>query len=450
MNRLFSLLFLFLPLWAVSQQTVDQQRSKKTIEALKQLSTQYDIQRVAGPDAVVVVKDEKYGIVGLDGRIIQPLQYDFIYKTYGSKLLMLWSDNKASFADCNGNIVIPDEGYDFEEAFGADDAPTFTNGMLSVSRNGKYGIIDTTGRVVVPLKYDEPVYFDTKNSLVFASSYDYDTYDSHYAIMNLDGDTLMQSNDFWRTKYEGIIAVKNGGTWNLYDINKRKAIKGKYDDVMIHDSKLISVQSKGHWYLVDASGKKYYKDMGKYIDDTVPFFQGVSGLIFGMRGEKFGAIDTNGRTIIPFNEEHYLIDDETPDRIMMGNDYMFTIYDSKGTLLGTYESAFYPLDDYYDMEIIPVNIDEKIALLDIKENRLLPFRYESLYYVDNEHFVAIFDDGSQAFVDNKGNIIVKAPFEWILNIGEGIYEFVIKSQDDPEKEIQYFVDEYGNATYNGK
>jgi len=447
MNRLLSFLFLFLPLLAVSQQTADEQRSKKTIEALQRLSTQYDIQRVAGPDAVIVVKDEKFGIVGLDGRIILPLRYDYIYRTYGSKLLMLWSDDKASFADCNGNIVIPDEGYDFENAFGGDDAPVFTNGMLSVSRNEKYGIIDTTGRVVVPLKYNEPIYYNAKDSLLVASQYDYDTYEYHCTIMNLDGDTLMQPDDYWSTKYKGIIAVKNGGTWNFYDTKKRKAIKGKYDDVIVRGDKLISVKNKGLWYLVDANGKSYYKDMGKYIDDTVPFFQGVSGLIFGMRGEKFGAVDTNGRTIIPFNEEHNLIDDENPERIMMGNDYMFTIYDRKGTLLGTYESAFYPLDDYYDMEIIPVNVDEKIALLDIKENRLLPFRYDYIYYVDYNHFIAMFDDGSQAFIDNKGNIILKASFEWIVYIGEGIYEFVMKSPTDPEKEISYFVDEYGNSTY---
>ncbi|MBO7480910.1 MAG: WG repeat-containing protein [Bacteroidales bacterium] len=449
MNRLFSLLFLFLPLWAVSQQTANEHQSKKTIEALQRLSTQYDIDRLAGPDAVVVVKDEKYGIVGHDGRIILPLQCDFIYRTYGSNLLMLWSDDKASFADCNGNIVIPDEGYDFEEAFGADDAPTFTNGMLLVSRNDKYGIIDTTGRVVIPLKFNGPVYFDTKLSLLFASSYDYETYDSHYAIMNLDGDTLMQPDDYWHKISDGIMAIKKGGTWSFYDMNKRKAIKGKYDDVMMR-GKLISVQNKGHWYLVDESGKRYYKDIGKYIDDTVPFYLGASGLIWGFRGNGYGAVDTQGRTIIPFNENHELFDETIPGRIVMMDDFMLMIYDSKGKLIGTYESAFYPPDDYYGMEIFPVHIDGKTVLLDIRENRLLPFRYEYLYYVDNEHFEARLDDDSVAFIDNKGNIIVKAPFEWIVNIGEGIYKFVIKSPDDPEKEIQYFVDEYGNTTYNGK
>ncbi|MBO7132592.1 MAG: WG repeat-containing protein [Bacteroidales bacterium] len=450
MNRLFSLLFLFLPLLAVSQQTADEHQSKKTIEALQRLSTQYDIQRVAGPDAVVVEKDKKSGIVSLDGRIIQPLRYDWIYRTYGSNLLMLWLDNKACFADCNGNIVIPDEGYDFEEAFGADDAPTFTNGMLSVSRNDKYGIIDTTGRVVIPLKFNGPVYFDTKLSLLFASSYDYETYDSHYAIMNLDGDTLMQPDDYCRTQYEGIIAVKNGGTWNFYDTNKRKALKGKYDNIMMR-GRLISVQNKGHWYLVDASGKRYYKNIGKHIDDTVPFYQSESGLIWGFRGDGYGAVDMQGRTIIPFKEEQDIFDETIPDRIvMMADGYMLMVYDRKGTLLGTYESAFYPIEDYYGIEIIPVNKDGKTALLDIRENRLLPFRYEYLYYVDNEHFEARLNDGSVAFIDNKGNIIVKAPFEWIVNIGEGIYKFVIKSLDDPEKEIQYFVDEYGNNTYNGK
>lgn len=485
MNRLLSFLFLFLPLLSISQQSADVKQSAKRLKALQRLSTQYNIQSIIGPDVVEFEKDDHYGLVSLDGKVILPAKYYMIWKTYGSNLLMLWSEEGlAGFADHSGHIVIPVE-YELGEFIGNEQTITFSNGMHCVARNEKYGVIDTTGHLVVPLKYNEPVSVDVKNSLLFASGYNEGTDDWYYIVMNLEGDTLMTTDDIYYPNAEGIMAVRKGEVWNLYDTKKREFIKGDYDDVTMRDGGFISVQSNGqwslydtkkreyvlkgyeeyiiahndglfsvkengHWSLIDATGQKVYSDITKYIDDTVLFYPGAYGLIWGWRGDAFGAVDTQGRTIIPFKEMHELFDESIPDRIVMLDDFMIEIYDIKGTLLGNYESSIYLWQDYYNMERLPVNVDGKVALLDIKECKLLPFRYKEAYYVDDDHFCVTFDDDTKALIDNQGNIILKAPCEWIGYIGEGVYEFTVKSKSDPEKEISYYADKYGNSTYKHK
>lgn len=485
MNRFLLLLFLFLPLLSISQQSADVKQSAKRLKALQRLSTQYNIQSIIGPDVVEFEKDDHYGLVSLDGKVILPAKYYMIWKTYGSNLLMLWSEEGlAGFADHSGHIVIPVE-YEIGVFIGNEQTITFSNGMHCVARNEKYGVIDTTGHLVVPLKYNEPVSVDVKNSLLFASGYNEGTDDWYYIVMNLEGDTLMTTDDIHYPNDEGIMAVRKGEVWNLYDTKKREFIKGDYDDVtmrdggfisvqsngqwslydtkkreyvlkgyeediIVHDDGLFSVKENGHWSLIDANGKKYYSDITKFIDDTLPFYRGASGLIWGWRGNASGAVDTLGRTIIPFNEDYYWVEENIPDRILLLDDYKIVIYDSKGTLLANYESSLYLYEDYYDMDIVPVNVDEKTALFDIKECKLLPFRYKEINYVDYEHFDVTFDDDSKALIDNQGNIILKAPYEWIGYIGDGVYEFTVKSKSDPEKEISYYADKYGNSTYKHK
>ena len=266
MNRLFSLLLLFLPLLSISQQSADVKQSAKRLKALQRLSTQYNIQSIIGPDVVEFEKDDHYGLVSLDGKVILPAKYYMIWKTYGSNLLMLWSEEGLTgFADHSGHIVIPVE-YELGEFIGNEQTITFSNGMHCVARNEKYGVIDTTGHLVVPLKYNEPVSVNVKNSLLFASGYNEGTDDWYYIVMNLEGDTLMTTDDIYYPNAEGIMAVRKGEVWNLYDTKKREFIKGDYDDVTMRDGGFISVQSNGQWSLYDTKKREYVlKGYEEYI-----------------------------------------------------------------------------------------------------------------------------------------------------------------------------------------
>ena len=71
--------------------------------------------------------------------------YDDIY-CLSDGLAKVKRDGKYGFIDKTGKVVIP-LNYDW--------AWSFSEGLASVSQNGKYGFIDNTGKVVIPLKYDK-------------------------------------------------------------------------------------------------------------------------------------------------------------------------------------------------------------------------------------------------------------------------------------------------------
>src|SRR5690242_14305812 len=56
------------------------------------------------------------------------------------------SSPKIGFVDNSGKIIVPLE---------YDDAGIFSEGLAWVKKDDKYGYVDKTGKLVIPLKYDE-------------------------------------------------------------------------------------------------------------------------------------------------------------------------------------------------------------------------------------------------------------------------------------------------------
>ena len=81
----------------------------------------------------------------VEAQVISDLsQYDNYY--FGSEGLVLVTRNgKWGFADEAGKAVIP---LQYENAF------QFSEGLAAVKLDGKYGYIDKTGQVVIPNRYD--------------------------------------------------------------------------------------------------------------------------------------------------------------------------------------------------------------------------------------------------------------------------------------------------------
>ena len=73
--------------------------------------------------------------------------------------------------------------------YGYDYIDCLLDGLASVKRYGKYGFIDQTGKVVIPLKYDDALYFN-----------------------------------------EGLASVKRNGKWGFIDKDGKVMIPLKYDD----------------------------------------------------------------------------------------------------------------------------------------------------------------------------------------------------------------------------
>ena len=84
-------------------------------------------------------KDEKYGLIDLNGKILLDAIYDDIYSLKGTKdVVITVQDKKLGLVNSEGTIVIPNK-YTQIKSLGED-----TNLYIVQDENGKYGIYNKT------------------------------------------------------------------------------------------------------------------------------------------------------------------------------------------------------------------------------------------------------------------------------------------------------------------
>lgn len=126
-------------------------------------------------DRYTVYKDDKYGIIDGEGRIIVPLEYDFICSAYHEGMIEVrkdgggrdwkekWANRKCGYINLAGELAIPLKFHD---------ASHFSEGLAAVE-NIKYrvGYVDKQGNLVIPYRFIEGREFGNGRAVVRANIY---------------------------------------------------------------------------------------------------------------------------------------------------------------------------------------------------------------------------------------------------------------------------------------
>ena len=245
--------------------------------------------------------DGKFGYVGKNVRIAIEPQYqrarDFncglapvAYKpSDGHKF-------KWGYIDKGNNMIVPNM---------YDDARRFEDcGLALVHVGEKYGLINTSGEIVVPLEYDYielDKFSEEKPGIIHK--------DGLAGFVNTKGKVII-SPQFERTFgfSEGIAACKRGNEWFTIDLTGKRLVDLHYDDVLYYSEGLLpvaycdfgtdkeKVNGKRHyrWGFCDTNGNEVIPCR---YDNVLPFSEGYAAACFH---GKWGYIDHLNRVMIPF------------------------------------------------------------------------------------------------------------------------------------------------------
>lgn len=151
----------------------------------KYVSQKYDSIGHFGDAGLALVRlNNQYGFINRDSLLIIPVQYDDVYslleaipgtadanaqKAWNVKWNWSWDkgqlmsvskDGKWGYIDASGNVVIPIMYDDVNESIVFKNRP-----LIGVGKDGKYGFIDWNGKVAIPIIYDivSRFYLDDKD-----------------------------------------------------------------------------------------------------------------------------------------------------------------------------------------------------------------------------------------------------------------------------------------------
>lgn len=257
---------------------------------------------------IVCDANNKYGLLGSDGKRILENNYDEILNAFGSDKYVVKVGNKTQLISSDGTMLL-DSGFDEIVSINAENMVISKNkkyGVIStagesiidtiydsvkycfadyyiVSTNGKYGIINSMGEFVIEAKYNGIEYRSDIASLVCENEdYTTDVYTREFKLI-FTGTINKVDTD------QGYIRVRIGDEYKYYnlqyqEISNKEALK---------DNTLFLVKENGKYGYVNKDNQKIVDCI---YDDAQE--QNEYGYCAVKKDGKWGALQSNGAVIL--------------------------------------------------------------------------------------------------------------------------------------------------------
>lgn len=258
------------------------------------LSPEYTDVRILGKDnksGYIVKNDNKYGILDYSKNIILDIKYDEITKVYGNDCYVVVENGIKKLVK-KGNVDVLTSGFtDITQVLSSQENAVIFN------KDGKYGIMDLTGNVIMAVQYDDLK--ETKTGIFIAKK------DGKYGIVNASNEEklpFIYENITYQEKADLYIAENSEGNANILNNNLENKLSGILVDFN---------SEKGYIKLRQEDNYKYYNF--KFEEKSEADFYPNKTLYLSKKDGKYGFVDKNGKVIVDYN-----YDDATEQ-----NDYGF-------------------------------------------------------------------------------------------------------------------------------
>lgn len=349
------------------------------IEALENYDKNNNI--VYNTSVLKTKKNNKYGLITIDGKELLSCDYDEILALKGNEnSIIIKKDGKCGLVDNNGKKVIDTKYKEIKKL-----QNDYKNGYIIVDENGKYGTVDCANNVILATNYLEikPIY---ENGM--------------YAVKGIDGYNIVEKNGNIITKkeYQNIKDIKNDQII-VQENNKYGVIKSSgeqilactYDDISFISTDAYIVRNNNKYGIVNSKNEQLLEIKYNYINyikeaDIIEVAEDdiISSILNNKFEKKLTGIISEINT-----QKGYL-------KIRMEEDYRY------------YNFKF---EEKTNKEIFPNNEiflskkDGKYGFVDKDGKIIADYIYDDGAEANNFGYASVNKDGKWGSIDKNGNIV---------------------------------------------
>ena len=328
-----------------------------------------------------VLKDGKYGLINLSGKELLPCEYDEITALEGVKnSLKICKEGKYGVVDAEGKNVLNVEYTDIT-SLGKDNK----DGFIIKSDAGKFGVVNYSGELVldagkqVLVKSDETEVLTTgfdeisevlknqENGIIFKEN-------NKYGVMKTTGEVVIEAKyDELKEAKSGILIAKENSKYGIIDLEETAQVEFKYSSISYNEVANIYIAEDENFnndiiddeysirlsgILVDIDNEKDYIELRQ--DDEYKYYNfkleeknisdifSSNTLFLSKKDGKYGFVDKSGNVIVD-----YIYDDATEQNkygyAAVKKDGKWGSVDNKGNLV---QEPTYNLEDYLKIDFI--------------------------------------------------------------------------------------------------
>lgn len=310
---------------------------------------------------------EKCGYINESGKVvISPVYADTYRFNYGIAPVKL--GEKYGFIDNAGALLIEPK---FDTLSNPRKSPNLE--YISVNKNNKYGVIGFDGRTIVPIMYENPLYF-RENGLAKI------LFKGRYGVINTKGvqviPPIYKSLSFLD---DGRFIFSKNEKYGLLDVTGKVLLNETYNKIdAFEDGTLIGESSTG-WSILDNSG-----NVKLSLEYNISSIWGNFARIYPKSGErKLGVANSKGSIVIPLQFKDIAISndigkmDQNDPAIFFKRKSSSGFMDTKGNVI--FEHPNEPgkrIEGRYEDGTVAYHIDDLTGLLDRKGEVLLEPSYD--------------------------------------------------------------------------
>ncbi len=334
-----------------------------------------------------VAVGHKWGIINKEGKFVVEPIYDYAGAFGPEKVAGVIKDNKIGLVDTTGKIVVPFKYYWIMAFSTYPDYPIFINGLITVRDakdpekiyEGKAGCLNTKGELIIPAIYDYISYFF--DGVATAKK------DNKIVLIDTLGNIVLEPKgvDFGVLYFENGFSVfhrKEGGT-GMINRNGEIILEPKYNGVDAFSDGFAAVQISGDENggvksgFIDTTGKFVF---GRTFGFIRSFNEGYAAVEIN---NKWGFIDKTGKTIIEatyydvkdFHDGLAIVGVKTGKTVKYG--YIDTT--GKFVLKPIYNEA-----NYFEHGLAPVKIGNKFGFIDKTGKIIIAPKFDNAFGFQKE------------------------------------------------------------------
>lgn len=368
-----------------------------------------EILRTFSSGLINVCKNDKWGCLDLNGNVVIPLEYDWIVpfdkKTSGISSAkrngkwglinkngtivepfvhneeILFSNNFASLTRNGENLIISRDGQIFYGKI-KNEKSVGHEGIIIVNKQGKYGLMNHVGEMVIPFEYDEIVKDNTKRCFVV-------TQNKKNGLVSFEGMLLIP------LEYDGIgdgsrstFAAKLDGYWGVISEDNHVVLPFEYDEIKF-------LAGKGFLCIKQHPYKEMLLELGNSQKKEIKGIKAPN--IF---------YDSNFK-ILKCSKSFYIIQKK---------EGLCGLMDKQQNMISACEyNNLYILSS--KKEILAAQKREKWGIIDNKGKIIAPFVYDKIgQYYSDLHIIEVYQNKLLGLIRDNGTTIQPCSYDIIIDI----------------------------------
>ncbi len=306
-----------------------------------------------------------YGFINQKGKAVIPLKYKKLEKLTGDFYSFLLDDKEGILNPYTNKILVPNDKYD--EILG------FKSGFFYVVSNGKYGLIDKEGKVVVePLTYDTICDFEEQIAMVRVGN--------NYGVINRSGILVIP------VEYNEISVIKDGyirasnSEGKFFPIGRGTSVYFKHKFLSDTLSDLCVVVLNGKSQILSAKTGEFLTSKSYDYIDTVLYRNSLVSITDNKTPKHYGMLDIRtGKEIVPVKYESLV-------RTLFDNIFIVMDEGKKGIIYIDKKSYRYVVKPQYQKlvlvkvapNLLRISTEDGYGLISEDGRSLLPMKYDKI------------------------------------------------------------------------